>query len=221
MTEHNDDAAQPESAELVEQEDDSASIAAQVEQPAKVMRIGTMIKQLLEEVRAAPLDEAGRARLREIHDESAPTTGLEAVVVPVDPPARRKPRWPMYAGAAGVAAGVVVTSAFLLRDNGSLPAPVGAQPPNVSTTQSGTSDKPLVTATRVNPQTLRFTWTYAGARTGDKFVWRTNDELKTGTVDVASIELSASGTLCVEVRVVRADGSNANDQTWSPEGCGF
>ena len=41
-----------------------------VEQPAKVMRIGTMIKQLLEEVRAAPLDDAGRQRLREIHEVS-------------------------------------------------------------------------------------------------------------------------------------------------------
>jgi hypothetical protein len=45
-------------------------IGAMVEQPAKVMRIGTMIKQLLEEVRAAPLDEASRARLREIHENS-------------------------------------------------------------------------------------------------------------------------------------------------------
>ena len=35
-----------------------------VEQPAKVMRIGSMIRQLLEEVRAAPLDEKSRARLR-------------------------------------------------------------------------------------------------------------------------------------------------------------
>ncbi|ADG80668.1 bacterial proteasome activator family protein [Tsukamurella paurometabola] len=41
-----------------------------VEQPAKVMRIGTMIKQLLEEVRAAPLDDASRARLKEIHRTS-------------------------------------------------------------------------------------------------------------------------------------------------------
>ncbi|HWE57342.1 MAG TPA: bacterial proteasome activator family protein [Acidimicrobiales bacterium] len=41
-----------------------------VEQPAKVMRIGSMIKQLLEEVRQAPLDEASRARLREIYDTS-------------------------------------------------------------------------------------------------------------------------------------------------------
>ena len=41
-----------------------------IEQPAKVMRIGSMIKQLLEEVRAAPLDEASRGRLREIHHRS-------------------------------------------------------------------------------------------------------------------------------------------------------
>ncbi len=45
-------------------------MTSMVEQPAKVMRIGTMIKQLLEEVRAAPLDEAGRRRLREIHEMS-------------------------------------------------------------------------------------------------------------------------------------------------------
>jgi len=46
------------------------SLAGMVEQPAKVMRIGTMIKQLLEEVRAAPLDDASRTRLREIHTSS-------------------------------------------------------------------------------------------------------------------------------------------------------
>ncbi len=49
---------------------DERSLTDLVEQPAKVMRIGTMIKQLLEEVRAAPLDEASRARLREIHATS-------------------------------------------------------------------------------------------------------------------------------------------------------
>ncbi|MEJ7794126.1 MAG: bacterial proteasome activator family protein [Nocardioides sp.] len=41
-----------------------------VEQPAKVMRIGSMIRQLLEEVKAAPLDEASRNRLKEIHAAS-------------------------------------------------------------------------------------------------------------------------------------------------------
>ena len=46
------------------------SVADMVEQPAKVMRIGSMIRQLLEEVRAAPLDEKSRARLKEIHTSS-------------------------------------------------------------------------------------------------------------------------------------------------------
>jgi hypothetical protein len=41
-----------------------------IEQPAKVMRIGGMIRQLLEEVKAAPLDEASRARLADIHASS-------------------------------------------------------------------------------------------------------------------------------------------------------
>ena len=55
-----------------DQEDDSdqRSVTDLVEQPAKVMRIGTMIKQLLEEVRAAPLDDPSRNRLREIHATS-------------------------------------------------------------------------------------------------------------------------------------------------------
>jgi hypothetical protein len=70
VTQESSNETQPESTEVVERADDAESIAAQVEQPAKVMRIGTMIKQLLEEVRQAPLDEAGRARLREIHETS-------------------------------------------------------------------------------------------------------------------------------------------------------
>ncbi|PID55288.1 MAG: peptidylprolyl isomerase [Micrococcales bacterium] len=41
-----------------------------VEEPGKIMRIGGMIKQLLEEVRSAPLDEAGRARLAQVHQRS-------------------------------------------------------------------------------------------------------------------------------------------------------
>ena len=46
------------------------SPAELVEQPAKVMRIGTMVKQLLEEVRVAPLDDAARERLAAIHTTS-------------------------------------------------------------------------------------------------------------------------------------------------------
>ncbi len=41
-----------------------------IERPAKLLRIGSMVKQLLEEVRQAPLDEASRGRLREIYEQS-------------------------------------------------------------------------------------------------------------------------------------------------------
>ncbi|MGH1564523.1 bacterial proteasome activator family protein [Mumia sp. DW29H23] len=50
--------------------DEERPVTELVEQPAKVMRIGSMIRQLLEEVKSAPLDEASRARLRDIHQTS-------------------------------------------------------------------------------------------------------------------------------------------------------
>src|SRR5689334_8013124 len=62
------------------EQDEAEDPSRLVEQPAKVMRIGSMIKQLLEEVRAAPLDEAGRQRLTEIHRRSI--TELEDGLAP-------------------------------------------------------------------------------------------------------------------------------------------
>ncbi len=53
-----------------EGEDEQRSVTELVDQPAKVMRIGSMIKQLLEEVRGSELDEASRVRLKEIHTRS-------------------------------------------------------------------------------------------------------------------------------------------------------
>lgn len=66
--------AEPEHAEQ------PGSPADMIGEPAKVMRIGTMIKQLLEEVRSAPLDEASRVRLRDIHARSI--TELEEGLTP-------------------------------------------------------------------------------------------------------------------------------------------
>ncbi|HEX3539432.1 MAG TPA: bacterial proteasome activator family protein [Acidimicrobiales bacterium] len=51
-------------------EAESTTTTESVSEPGKVMRIGSMIKQLLDEVRQAPLDEASRGRLREIYDRS-------------------------------------------------------------------------------------------------------------------------------------------------------
>lgn len=55
--------------------DDSDRPGESVQHPAKVMRIGSMIKQLLEEVRHAPLDEASRSRLKEIYESSVHELG--------------------------------------------------------------------------------------------------------------------------------------------------
>jgi hypothetical protein len=68
-----------------DQGDDEAAEAERhitdlVEQPAKVMRIGSMIRQLLDEVKSAPLDEASRARLADIHKSSIKE--LEAGLAP-------------------------------------------------------------------------------------------------------------------------------------------
>ena len=56
--------------EPVEVQGESTPLTDLVEQPAKVMRIGGMIRQLLDEVKSAPLDEASRNRLREIYEQS-------------------------------------------------------------------------------------------------------------------------------------------------------
>src|SRR3954454_2994099 len=57
------------SVEVVQPKDTSRETES-VEQPAKVMRIGSMIRQLLEEGRQAPLDDKSRTRLREIYETS-------------------------------------------------------------------------------------------------------------------------------------------------------
>jgi hypothetical protein len=82
-------------ADQVETEDDSPrSVTEMVEQPAKVMRIGRMVQQLLEEVKSAPLDEPGRKRLttvlhasiQELKDGLAPELDaeLDRLIQPFD-----------------------------------------------------------------------------------------------------------------------------------------
>ena len=67
---------QPEILKLDDQDlQDDDSVDETIEHPAKVMRVGTMMKQLLEEVRAAALDEASRDRLKEIYETSVEELG--------------------------------------------------------------------------------------------------------------------------------------------------
>jgi hypothetical protein len=60
----------PPTPDVEDSAEESKSVTDMVEQPAKVMRIGNMIRQLLDEVKAAPLDDASRQRLRSIHSAS-------------------------------------------------------------------------------------------------------------------------------------------------------
>jgi hypothetical protein len=57
-------------AEGADHDGDERPVTEMVEQPAKVMRIANMIRQLLDEVKSAPLDEASRVRLKGIHASS-------------------------------------------------------------------------------------------------------------------------------------------------------
>lgn len=72
-------------ADLGTDADDSENVTELIEEPAKVMRIGSMIRMLLDEVKAAPVDESGRTRLasvlstaiRELKEGLAPELGEE------------------------------------------------------------------------------------------------------------------------------------------------
>ena len=57
-------------AEIVEPGGEPPEASESVSSPAKVMRTGSMVKQLVDEVRAASLDEAGRDRLKLIYEQS-------------------------------------------------------------------------------------------------------------------------------------------------------
>ena len=60
--------------------DESQPAQEQVTQPTKLIRIASMVRNMLEEVRRAPIDDAGRKALREIHERSIHE--LEGVLSP-------------------------------------------------------------------------------------------------------------------------------------------
>ena len=65
----------PEVVGVADRDADNDEINETIDHPAKVMRIGTMLKQLLAEVRSTDLDKASRQRLREIYETSVTEVG--------------------------------------------------------------------------------------------------------------------------------------------------
>jgi hypothetical protein len=149
----------------------------------------------------------------------------DARVEPGDeaPPSRRGLRLPIVIGigvvvvVAAVVLGLVLTSGHgkrptagpTLTQSSGVPDDIG--PPGPVT----------VVGTRVDAATVRFTWTYGNAAPGsDSFRWQTSDAVKSGTVKTPTLDLPdpAGTSICVQVKVVRADGSDAALE-WSTVGC--
>jgi hypothetical protein len=79
---------EPVAPELIDPEAEAADdepAKNSVDEPAKVMRVGTMIRQLLDEVRQTPLDEPSRGRLREIYE-----TSIQEIAASVSPDLREE-----------------------------------------------------------------------------------------------------------------------------------
>ncbi|MBS2964732.1 serine/threonine protein kinase [Actinocrinis puniceicyclus] len=78
-----------------------------------------------------------------------------------------------------------------------------------------------VTATRTGSATVHFSWTYSAALASDTFRWQSSDGKRTGTAKTPALDLPdpAGIRLCVQIKVVRLDGSNG-DPDWSQPGCG-
>jgi Protein of unknown function (DUF2587) len=135
--------------------DTAAEPSEAVTSPGKVMRIGTMVRQLLEEVRRAPLDQAGRTRMREIYDLSvlelsgalspdlAEELGRMALPLGEDTPSEaelRVAQAQLVGWLEGLFQGIQATlfaqqvaarnQLAEMRGRGALPAPPGARPPD-------------------------------------------------------------------------------------------
>ena len=81
--------------------------------------------------------------------------------------------------------------------------------------------KPAIIATRASAGAVRFTWTYANHAAGDVFRWNRQGTLGAASGRTTQPELTVSAsrgqTVCIEVEVVRADGSQASG--FSPLAC--
>jgi len=104
-------------------------------------------------------------------------------------------------------------------------APVGSAPDSAQAQNAGGQGDnlppgaPVVTA-KVSAAVARFSWTYSAQLASDTFRWQTSDGKQQGVAKSPLVELAdqPGKQLCVQVKVVRADGSNAA-VTWSDPGC--
>jgi hypothetical protein len=151
-------------------------------------------------------------------------------IAPAPAPERLRKRWPVLALAGGVLVAVLGVG-FLLFDGESPPDTAGTTGTHITDPGGAMQDaglpgadippgRPTVTAKAEPDGSVRFSWTYSAQLATDTFAWQTPDGRESGVVDAPELVLSgtADGKLCVQVKVVRADGSNATAD-WSEPGC--
>ena len=139
-------------------------------------------------------------------------------------------RWPALVLAGGVLAAVLGTG-FLLFDGDSSSDTAGTPGTHVTDPGDAMQDagvpggdappgRPTVTAAAESDGSVRFAWTYSAQLATDTFAWQTPDGRESGVVEAPELVLPHKTTdpLCVQVKVVRADGSHATAD-WSEPGC--
>jgi serine/threonine protein kinase len=145
-------------------------------------------------------------------------------------PAKRRRGLVMSLGALtavliGVAVATLSSGGAARGENANTPgatAPsAGDTPIDPGAAANGPPGPVSVTANRTDAAALHFSWTYSAAQATDTYQWRTPDGKHTGTARTPALDLAdpAGRRLCVEIKVVRLDGSNA-DPDWSQPGCG-
>ncbi|MCR3753753.1 serine/threonine-protein kinase [Lentzea californiensis] len=155
------------------------------------------------------------------------TIHRELPPVPEPPPQPELPvrvRWPHYVVGAVAAAAIVGVGAFLLsgqeKPSGGPSATTiaGDAPEQNAGADNAPPGRPVITATRLDEKTVRFAWNYSAQQATDTFSWRTSDGARTGVQEKAEVDVEGAKPLCLQVKVVRADGGNATAE-WSQESC--
>jgi serine/threonine protein kinase len=157
-----------------------------------------------------------------------PAAGTAAGEEPQSPPEPRGSHRFVVMIAAGAVIALSVVVGVVLSSGGKSKAHASeSSSPTTSPQNAGNAidnippGVPTVNVRRIG-NVLRFSWpTYAAPLAGDTFRWRTADGQRSGSAGKPTVDLpAAAGTrICLQVKVIRADGSNAAVD-WSPEKCG-
>ncbi|MEV0677858.1 serine/threonine-protein kinase [Actinosynnema sp. NPDC050436] len=148
-----------------------------------------------------------------------PRSRAPEVAVP-EPP--RRPAWPVLAAIGGLVVVAVTLGVLLGGGNGDTATTTPPLTTGLDVDAGGDNTppgKPTVSAVRADPATVRFSWEYSATQDSDTYAWRTPDGALTGTAEDPVVDVPSAGPLCLQVKVVRADGKHATAE-WSPEGCG-